>query len=535
MSPRSARPWRTYRAARNRRFAVFASLYLAASVVLAGLTARALHGHAAVPFAGTVAVPKYLVLFVLDGAQPGYLTVTKLPHLDALMRHGTVFSNAMDGILETETPAGHTTIATGSTPARNGILGFDWAQNDNDYTLFSPDVVRSGAMEQIMERAGVPTIAGLYKAKFPSAKVVALSGHKYYAADPLGGPNADAIMYYQGNQQGQYVPVAIPGHVPPAPVLADRSLTFNTTRIPTGVEDTLTTKLALTTFQYMHQRITLINEPEFDWPIGHVDGAMDAPARVAAAMKAFDGDLGLVETAFRKAGILDQTLFVITADHGMGSLHRYVPNQILKDAVAKAGTTAPAMTVSTGGYIWLTDASKAEAVAQNVVQANDPGIQSVYYLTTASGKPEYVLARGVTLSAPTDAANRYLLQTLINGHQPAVAVFCKNGQSLSNTTTNWKADHGGADWQSQHTPLVISGPGVRPGVTVNDGAQLEDIAPTVLRVMGVAPTGMQGQVLTEALLAPSSHDLNARKREVAAVNPVVNALSAQYQYETSRH
>jgi predicted AlkP superfamily pyrophosphatase or phosphodiesterase len=88
---------------------------------------------------------EYLVLFVLDGGRPDYFGLTRLPHVDALRAHGVQFTHAIDGILESETPSGHTTLATGSTPRRNGILGFNWAQNDDDYSLFSPTVVRSGA------------------------------------------------------------------------------------------------------------------------------------------------------------------------------------------------------------------------------------------------------------------------------------------------------------------------------------------------------------------------------------------------------
>ena len=62
----------------------------------------------------------------------------------------------------------------------------------------------------------------------------------------------------------------------------------------------------------MHQHITLINYPDFDWPLGHVDGGNRAKA--IAMMRTFDSDLGAIEDAFSKAGILDQTLFVITAD-----------------------------------------------------------------------------------------------------------------------------------------------------------------------------------------------------------------------------
>jgi hypothetical protein len=39
-----------------------------------------------------------------------------------------------------------------------------------------------------MLMAGVPTIAGLVHRQNPAAKVVALSGYKYYAADALEWP-----------------------------------------------------------------------------------------------------------------------------------------------------------------------------------------------------------------------------------------------------------------------------------------------------------------------------------------------------------
>lgn len=521
---------------RSRSFSVIAALYLVFSLAVAAGAARAIHNSSLPgrPLADPPPEARYLFLFVLDGARPDYLSIAPLPHLDALMRRGTTFTNAIDGILESETPAGHTTIATGSTPARNGILGFEWAQNDNDYSIFSPDVVRSGAMEHIMESANVPTLASLYKAKYPRAKVVALSGHKYYAADPLGGPAADAIMYYQGNAQGQYVPVAIPGHVPPAPVLDAAGLTFNTTKLPIGVEDTLATKLGLRALAIMHQRLTLINEPEFDWPVGHVDGSINDPAVVRAAMRAFDRDLGMVEQALRRAGILRQTLFVITADHGMAPTYRFVPNSILSDAVKMAGAVAPTISLSTGGYVWLTDNAKAPAVAANIARTGDPGIQSVYYLTYQRGKAVYRRDTSLPLNPRTEAANQYLLRTLLNGHEPSVVAFCREGQTFANTSTNWKADHGGPEWQSQHIPLVLSGPGVRPGVTVTAAAQLDDVAPTVLRLMGVAPRRMQGRVLTEVEATAARPDQARRSSEIKQLTPVVQALLAQDRHEQTR-
>lgn len=523
-------------AGRSTAFFVVAAIYALVATGFATAMAGVLHtrsrshvvaGSHLAPFAQQA---KYLVLIVLDGARPDYFGLTSLPNVDALRSEGVQYTAAFDGFLESETPAGHTVIATGTSPARNGILGFDWAQNDSDYSLFSPDIVRAGAMEQIMESANVPTIAGLFKKQYPNAKVVALSGHKYYAADPMGGPSADAIMYYQGDQAGRYVPVAIPNHMPPAGVLDAPGLIGPSTHLPYGEEDTLATKLALAAFARMHQQITLINLPEFDWPLGHVDGS--DRTKTIELMKGFDQDLGMIKDAYRKAGVLDKTLFVITADHGMTPLTRFVHESVFTDAAAKAGTTIPSIAYSTATYMWLTDTSKSEAVAQNILSAGDPGIQSVYYLSTA-GSTHYVRAGGSLASAAVDSANQYLLATLMNGHEPAVVAFCKSGASSVNPDTHWKADHGGANWQSQQVPLILAGAGMNSGQIQVQPAQLEDIAPTVLTAMGVKPVGMEGRVLTEALIHSSKSDQGARAAEVKQLQPVAGALRDQEQYDTS--
>jgi type I phosphodiesterase/nucleotide pyrophosphatase len=219
-------------------FSIVVSLYLVFACLIGAGTARILHARSSPPmrllsYAGTQ--PKYLVLMVLDDARPDYFGLTPLPHVDQLRSSGAQFTHAMAGILESEIPAGHATIATGSRPDANGILGFDWGNDDDSrVSLFSPDKMQD--LEQIIEDNGASTLAGLYKDVYPGAKAVAISGHKYYAAAPLGGPDADAIMYYKGDSRGHYVPVAVPGHVPPPGVLDAPGIISPTTHLPTGGE-----------------------------------------------------------------------------------------------------------------------------------------------------------------------------------------------------------------------------------------------------------------------------------------------------------
>jgi len=179
----------------------------------AGLTAGALNWGPT--RAGATSLP-YVVLIVLDGARPEYFGVPGIPHVQSLIRNGTQYDNAFAGILESETPSGHTSIATGSEPRKTGIPSFWWGTSQNtQVSLFSPTKVRAGDMEKIIRQAGVPTLAGQVHAKAHDAKVVALSGSKYYAADAIGGPDADITMYFQGTAKGQFAPTYISGTCSP--------------------------------------------------------------------------------------------------------------------------------------------------------------------------------------------------------------------------------------------------------------------------------------------------------------------------------
>lgn len=518
---------------RFRAISVTAAVYLILTSSVAAGAARVLHSRLAHspstaqhPAVASAASAKYLVLLVLDGAEPAYLNTGNLPHINALKSSGTLFTNTIAGILEAETPAGHATIATGSKPDLNGILGFDWA-NDNDqrYSLFNPN--KMGSLEQILQDNHAPTIAGLYKKAYPGTRAVALSGHKYYAAAPLGGPNADAIMYFQGDARGHYVPVSVPGHTPPAGVLNAPTVTAPTTHLKDGQEDHLVTNLALVAVNKMLPRVLLINYPEFDWPLGHVDGGMLNRAKVVTDMQGVDSDLGRIENLYRAKGILNQTLFVVTADHGMMPIKRFVPASEIAGAISRAGTSAPDIASSSADFIWLANGAKGQAVAQNVINLRDPGIQSAYYLVTTNHKPHYVLANWAAVKPAMRKANQFLLHSLMNGHQPTVVVFGREDVSFSDPKTGWKADHGGASHQSQHMPLLISGPGIRKNVRVTSPAQMDDIAPTVLADMGVEPAGMEGHVLADALQNPTAAAKQIRSAELRRLTPVMTALNAQ--------
>ncbi len=501
-------------------------------VLAATMTAGALTG--AIGRSPAASFP-HLVLIVLDGARPEYFNISGIPHVRSLMQNGTQYDHAFAGILESETPSAHVSIATGSQPSKTGIPSFWWANAENQrISLFSPDKIRAGDMEKIIRQSGVPTLARLVHAKSPRAQVVALSGSKYYAADALGGPDANVTMYFYGTPKGQYVPTYVPGHVPPAGLLSNSGLTYKTTHLPPGVEDHLAMKLAADTFNRIRQQVTLINLPEFDWPLGHVHGGVLDPAGIKTLMQGFDNDLAMLQDTYRKAGVLNNTIFVFMADHGMMPLSHKIPQSEIRAAVSKAGTSIVSEAYSSAAYLWLKDESRASLVARNLGKLNSPYIQSVYARIRAAPGLTY---RRVSNSKwmRTDAiesANQYLLNSFNGPNAPdVVALFSEGVGCEPGGQSGWKADHGGTSWLAQEIPLILSGPGIRAGHVSSYPARLIDVAPTVLQAMGASYRGMQGIPLADALYRPPAGAGQRQQTASRQLIPVVTALQQQSRLE----
>ncbi len=499
----------------------------------AALTAGALSW---IPAQSAAALP-YVVLIVLDGARPEYLNVSGIPNVRSLIRNGTQYTNAFAGILESETPSGHASIGTGSEPKKTGIPSFWWATDENvQISLFDPKKILAGDMEKILKKSGVPTLAGQVHARSRNAKVVALSGSKYYAADAIGGPDADITMYFQGTASGHFAPTYIPGHAPPSGLLNASELTVKSTSLSPGIQNHLAMKLAVNTFQRMRQQVTLINLPEFDWPLGHVDGGPRDPKGILTLMRAFDRDLGMLQTAYRKAGVLDRTLFVLMADHGMMPLRSKVSQSEITSAVSKAGTTLVSQAYTSGTFLWVKDASLASQAAKNIANLHNPYIQAVYVRAKSAQGHSYTRVSSSRLlrAGGTETANQYLLNSFNGPNAPDVVLAFAEGVGCEpGGQANWKADHGGTSWQAQHIPLILSGPGVRSGKSSSYPARLIDVAPTVLQLLGGSSARMQGLPLADAMTAPPASVTQRQQAAAKQLMPVVSALQKQSRLELS--
>ncbi len=477
--------------------------------------------------------PKYVVVFVLDGARPDYFNVPGIPHIRALMDHGTVYTNAFAGVLQSETPTGHAAIGTGMLPKHNGILGFGWRTPSDHYvSIFNPAYIQDHTMENLM--SNVPSLAGvLHKAK-PGSKVAAVGSYKYYANDALGGPASDYTMYYAPGPGSDYRPVSVPGHVPPRSLLNSKDLIYPTYKnVPLGISDMLAMRLARETFEQTKSNVIMLNVPEFDQPLGHIWGANRDMKDATRLMQQFDYSLGTVEDAYRKAGVLDQTVFVITADHGFQAFDRLVTPDVINNAVSSVGLKVTSGAYHTADFLWLDNSARSNAAAAAIAGLGNPYIQAVYFKEQSATGYDYVRASGAGLfDAPgMEAANQLLLDSFEGADSPDVVVMFRDGTAGGYAENKWKGDHGGADWESQHIPLIISGAGVRQGATSAYPARLIDVAPTVLALLGAPWSEMNGTALADALVSPPAGSAIAQAARGPSLSADVRAMSTEARIE----
>lgn len=481
-------------------------------------------------------MPKYLVMIVMDGFRPDYLNLALMRHLRTLMRQGTTYSRAWVGQLETQTPTGHATLATGIYPRKHGVIGFGWRDlSINNFTWMATDrhQLDAGRMEGLIEAGGVPTLSDLLHHQDPQAKSASISGEKYYAADALG-TGADYILYGRrlGKKQTQGIAVAPIGkHIPPASTGYQKEA-VRAVPYP-WVEDLFVAHLGVRLLHTVRPRMLLMNFPGSDiW--GHVTGGVINPVQMRHIAKNLDHAIGIVIDAYKRAGLYNRTLFLVTADHGMVPNFHLVPTKAMYSLMKHTSVLSLENDfLSTGGYIYLRNPADAPSVAKQMVDRHFRGVEGALYKDGAgSCKADPETAR----TLPTDLTRAYLhlCGTLAGPNGPEVVLpFAEDTMGLVVPHhTRW-GNHGGLSWAVQHIPLILSGPGVRKSVQTFP-AQLVDVAPTIERFLGLqVPKGVDGVVLGDSFIHPLSGDLKKEQSEMDSRASDVEALSRRSRAQKS--
>jgi predicted AlkP superfamily pyrophosphatase or phosphodiesterase len=136
------------------------------------------------------------------------------------LSRGTVFRNGYQSHAATETCPGHSTILTGSRPARTGIIANNWvdqSQARSDKSVYCAEDERVPGTSSIAYKVSpahlkVATIGERLKSASPGSQNVAVGG-KDRSAVMMGGKVVDQRWYWDGKRFTTDLGVAPPGSV----------------------------------------------------------------------------------------------------------------------------------------------------------------------------------------------------------------------------------------------------------------------------------------------------------------------------------
>jgi len=335
--------------------------------------------------AGLPDKPKLVVAIAVDQFSADLFNEYRAMFTDGFKRlaGGVVFPRGYQGHAATETCPGHSTILTGSRPARTGIIANDWqspslgrvdAQGRPAFGVYCVENPGApGSSNSVLEISPqflrVPTLGDRLKSVDARSRVVSVSG-KDRAAIMLGGHHADVTLWWNGQafvtyaQHEASVPAGITAinararaaiarpmvyRLPASCVARSKAVTLadNTTvgtlqpRAPgderrwraTPEFDTLTLDAALTTMDALKlghgpaTDVLAISLSATDYT-GHAYGTEGA--EMCVQMLALDHALGRLSGALDKSGV--NYIVVLTADHGGHDLPERNRMRALSDA-----------------------------------------------------------------------------------------------------------------------------------------------------------------------------------------------------------
>jgi alkaline phosphatase len=178
-----------------------------------------LAGLATTAFADVPVKPKLIVAIAVDQFSADLFSEYRPVFTDGFKRleNGIVFPRGHQGHAATETCPGHSTILTGSRPARTGIIANDWQvptlprKQSNGKTTYEvycaedPGAPGSDVTSAVLSAhyLRVPTLGDRLKVTEPRTRVAAVSG-KDRAAIMMAGHNADVTLWWNGKAFDTY-------------------------------------------------------------------------------------------------------------------------------------------------------------------------------------------------------------------------------------------------------------------------------------------------------------------------------------------
>jgi arylsulfatase A-like enzyme len=448
------------------------------------LLAVALFLALATPVAQTPEKHTQLVI-VVDGLRPDYVTPDVMPRLYRLGQRGVVFS-AHHSVFPTVTRVNASSFVTGTYPETHGLLG---------NTIYIPSVDPARGLDtgerENLERVAraegrlltAPTLGELLQGN--GMKLLGVSsgstGSSFLLNHTVSGGAVIHTDYTLPSSLGADVASALG----PAPAHA----TPNDAQNQRAVDAYL--KVGLDT---IHPDVTLmwLNDPD---GTAHENGIGAPISRTSLSL--VDGGIGRIEDTLRAKGLLDRTNIIVTSDHGFSTHTGEFKLESLVEPFSKPMADGSRDVVVAEGAIYLrgaADPSRVRAIVAALQRR--PAVGAIFTRPPPNGGREGIVPG--TLSFDIARWNHPRSGDILVS---ANWTDRKNGAGFAGTTAQTGvAGHGTSSPFDIHNTLIAAGPDFREHATSDAPTSNVDVAPTLLRLLGLptAPS-MTGRVIEEGL------------------------------------
>jgi predicted AlkP superfamily pyrophosphatase or phosphodiesterase len=429
--------------------------------------------------------PRAQLVIVVDGLRPDYVTPALMPRLTRLGQRGTVF-NAHHSVFPTVTRVNASSMATGVYPEAHGLLG---------NTVYVPAVnatkgLDTGSRENLeaIARANGPLLTA------PSlGEILKAAGKSLFVAG--AGTSGAAFLLNHTASAGPVVhqeftrPPSFAAHVldtlGPVPPSAMPNAALNTRAVDAYL------RLGL---DEMHADLAFIwiSDPDHT---AHNKGIGSETTN--DALRLVDAQIGRIEDTLRAKGLLERTNIVVVSDHGFTTHTGALKLASLVSPFARAlPDGSPDIVVSEGAINFRVRAEAARVAAIVAMLQKQPEVGAIFTRAKPGGGAEGV-ARGTLSFGVARWSHPRSGEILVSSNwtvEPNEAGY------LGKTADNGVAGHGTTSPYDVHNTLIAAGPDFRERASSSVPTGNVDLAPTLLRLLGVAiPPSMTGRVIEEGL------------------------------------
>jgi hypothetical protein len=504
--------------------------------------------------------PRRALIIVVDMLRREFVDLFDMKNIKGLMAQGVSYPNAYLGHMASETVISHNVMVSGLYPKHMGWS--DEVYRDADDVLGDgPGKFQvSGSMNveqftKLVRRQGYLKLADYLHQKFPGTKM-AVVAQKNYAAITAGVPSADIIVHLSGRSFDCSKPMAndwrgpagvnVPSYLSEPRcgrfyLNSSKDLDYGTrTTVPAWMYpedgdrfipgrdpahqggDVWVADAAIEIMKNENWSGMLLSFGALD-KVGHMWGGINDTREYPAGSddemvhqkyiaRVADEQVGRVVAKLRELGQLEETLIVLTTDHGQNQALNFhgidqpgrsdfnwyfgadsdetylMPSPPIEGLNRATGDNVAFSYQDSAIRTWLKDSSLARKQEAAQAMRALPSVIATYYLQG----DRYILDSSSTATPMTAAERSWwashgqeIVDSMAAPWAPDVV-----GLLQDNTSYGVHGDHGGAQEAVQRIPMIFSGPGIAAGARPSDEFRTVDLLPTMLWLLDIQPRGV---------------------------------------------